>query len=233
MQTNRILMVVTSSDRMGNAPEPTGYWLEEVAGPYYAFIDARCDVTLASPLGGKAPCDPKSLAEESQTAATRRFEVDEKAQKALGCTLKLSSIDPADYDAIYFPGGHGTMEDFPNDSAVTAVVEAFYRAGKPVASVCHGPAALVNARTTKGEPLVKGHRFTCFSNSEERTIGCETLVPFLLESRLTELGGTAQTAPDFQSQIVIDRQLMTGQNPASSIPLAEAVIYSLRQRMAA
>ncbi len=233
MQTNRILMIVTSADRMGKAPEPTGYWLEEVVGPYYAFIDARCEVTIASPQGGKAPCDPRSLEEASQTAATRRFEVDTKAQAALHHTMKLSAIDPAGYDAIYFPGGHGTMEDFPNDTSVKSVVEAFYRAGKPIAAVCHGPAALVNAVTNRGEPIIKGHDFTCFTDDEERTIGADGLVPFLLESELQKLGGTAQNAANFTANVVIDFPLLTGQNPASSIPLAESVIHQLRRKMAA
>lgn len=233
MQPNRILLIVTSSDRMGKAPEPTGYWLEEVAGPYYAFTDARCEVTIASPLGGKAPCDPKSLTEDSQTASTHRFEADAKAQAALNYTIKLSSIDPNGYDALYFPGGHGTMEDFPKDPSVKAIVEAFYRAGKPIAAVCHGPAAFVPATTVRGEPIIRGHDFTCFTDEEERAIGVDPFVPFLLESRLKELGGTSQNALPFNANVVVDHPLLTGQNPASSIPLAEAVIHQLRRRMAA
>lgn len=233
MHTNRILMVVTSADRMGNAPEPTGSWLEEVAAPYYTFMDAKCEVTVASPLGGKAPLDPKSLTEEYQTASTRRFEVDVKAQRALDCTIKLSVIDAANYDAVFFAGGHGTMEDFPRDASVKAMVEAFYRAGKPVASVCHGPACLVGAMNARGEPIVASHRFTCFSNEEERMIGVDMLVPFLLESKLAEQGGTPSMATPFAAHVVADRQLITGQNPASAIPVAETMIYQLRQKIAA
>jgi len=233
MQTNRILLVVTSSDIMGTAPEPTGYWLEEVAAPYYAFIDAKCEVAIASPLGGKAPQDPKSMAEDAQTASTRRFEADVKAQKLLNHTLTLSSIDAGAYDAVFFAGGHGTMEDFAKDPSVKHIVETFWKQGKPVASVCHGPAALTQSLNTRGEPIVKGKRFTCFTDIEESTIGVDKFVPFLLESRLKEQGGTPQNAQPFQPNVVIDGQLITGQNPASSIPVAEAIIHQLRMKMAA
>ena len=233
MQTYRVLMIVTSADRMGKAPEPTGYWLEEVVGPYYAFTDARCEVTIASPMGGKAPCDPRSLAEDNHTASTRRYDVDAKAQAALAHTIKLSSVDASGYDALYFPGGHGTMDDFPNDTAVKTIVESFYRAGKPIAAVCHGPAALVSAVTNRGEPIIKGHDFTCFTDEEERLVGADASVPFLLETKLRQLGGTAQNAEPFTANVVIDFPLLTGQNPASSIPLAESVIHQLRRKMAA
>lgn len=233
MQANKILLVVTSSDMMGTAPEPTGFWLEEVAAPYYAFIDARCDVTIASPQGGKAPQDPKSALEENQTSSTRRFEADVKAQAALNHTIKLSTINAADYDAVFFAGGHGTMEDFATDASVNDMVESFWRAGKPVASVCHGPACLVNARTAQGQPVVKGRNFTCFSDAEETSIGVDKFVPFMLETRLRELGGTPKQAENFQCNVVVDGQLITGQNPASSISVAEAIIHQLRQKMAA
>lgn len=233
MQTSRVLLVVTSSDRVGSALEPTGVWLEEIAAPYYTFLDARYDVTVASPKGGQAPLDPTSLKEENKTASTRRFEADIKAQRSLSATLKLSSIDPNGYDAVFFAGGHGTMDDFPTDPSVRAVVEMFYRAGKPVASVCHGPACLVNATARNGDPVVKGRRFTCFTDAEEKAIGADSYVPFLLESRLKSQGGTALSAKPFQANVVSDGNLVTGQNPASSIPVAEAVIYQLRQLMAA
>ena len=233
MQTNRILLVVTSSDRMGTAPEPTGFWLEEMAAPYYAFIDAKCEVTLASPLGGKAPQDPRSSGEDSQTASTRRFEADARAQKALDCTIKLSTIDAADYDAVFFAGGHGTMEDFAKDASVKACVESFWKQGKIVASVCHGPACLTQSLNGRGEPIIKGRRFTCFTDNEERAIALDKYVPFLLESRLREQGGIAETAENFKAHVVVDGQLITGQNPASSIPVAEAMIYRLRLKQAA
>jgi putative intracellular protease/amidase len=233
MHTQRVLLVVTSADRVGKSAEPTGFWLEEVAGPYYAFIDAKCDVTIVSPLGGQPPIDPTSLQEEHATASTRRFEVDEKAQHKLKSSLKLSSLKLEGYDAVFFAGGHGTMNDFATDDSVKAAVEHFYRAGKPVASVCHGPACLVRATKRTGDPVVKGHRFSCFSDIEEKTIGADGYMPFLLESRLKEQGGTPQMVEAFQPQVVVDRQLITGQNPASSIPTAEAVIHALRQQVAA
>ncbi|MBA4275124.1 MAG: type 1 glutamine amidotransferase domain-containing protein [Alphaproteobacteria bacterium] len=233
MESHRILLVVTSSDRMGNAPESTGFWLEEFAAPYYVFADARCDITVASPKGGKAPIDPRSFDESSHTPSTRRYEADSKAQAAIANTLKLSSITLTDYDAVFFAGGHGTMDDFATDDAVKATVEGFFTAGKPVASVCHGPAALVKAIKKNGEPVIKGKQFTCFTDEEETAVGLHTLVPFLLESRLKEQGGKASTATAFASHVVVDGNLITGQNPASSIGVAESIIHQLRMRNAA
>lgn len=233
MQTNRILLVVTSADAVGKRFEPTGVWLEEVAAPYYAFRDARCEVTLASPQGGPTPLDPTSLQEEHQTASTRRFDADAKAQHAMAHTLKLASLELSQYDAVFFAGGHGTMTDFPTDESVKRTVEHFFRHGGPVASVCHGPACLVQATDRAGKPVIKNHRFTCFSDVEETTIGAQETVPFLLEARLKELGGVPEQGEPFQPNVVVDRNLITGQNPASSIPTAEAVIHQLRQRMAA
>ena len=233
MDTPRILLVVTSSDRMGSAPEPTGVWLEEVAAPYYVFTDARCEVTVASPKGGRTPIDPRSHEEATQTASTRRFEADSKAQSMLEHTLTLASVSLKEYDAVFFAGGHGTMDDFATDDAVKATVEAFAGAGKPHAFVCHGPAALVRTVRKDGQPLIAGKRFTCFSDQEETAIGLHTHVPFLLESRLVSLGGKVQNAAPFAAHTVIDGLLITGQNPASSIPAAEALIYQLRMRQAA
>jgi putative intracellular protease/amidase len=228
MHTHRILFVVTSADRMGSAPEATGSWIEEIAAPYYAFMDARCEVILASPKGGAAPIDPKSNAEENQTASTRRFEADAKAKAALAATTALSAINPVEYDAIFFAGGHGTMEDFPTNANVKHMVESFYAADKPVSSVCHGSACLVAATKPNGEALIKGHRFTCFTDEEETLVGLEKTVPFMLESRLSSLGGKAYTATPFSANLVVDGHLITGQNPASAIPVAEAVIHQLR-----
>jgi putative intracellular protease/amidase len=230
---NRLLLVVTSSDRMGTAPEPTGLWLEEAVAPYYALADAHWDVRIASPLGGNTPLDPTSLQEDHQTAATRRYDADIKLQSALAHTMKLSSVNAADYDAVFFAGGHGTMDDFVTDPSVTATVEAFFHAGKPVASVCHGPACLVKAKAANGSPIIQGRSFTCFSNAEETFIGAHETVPFMLESRLSELGGTAKHAENFAANVVVDGNLITGQNPASSIPAAEAIIHQLRMKLAA
>ena len=228
MLTHRILFVVTSANRMGTAPDPTGSWLEEIAAPYYAFRDARCQVTIASPKGGAAPIDPKSNEPANQTASTRRFEADATAQAALKATVTLASVNPDNFDAIFFAGGHGTMEDFPVHPTVKRLVEVFYALGKPVSSVCHGPACLVGATKPNGEPLVKGHRFTCFTNQEEIIVGLDKQVPFLLESRLTQQGGKAACTVPFAANVVVDEHLITGQNPVSAIPTAEAVIHKLR-----
>lgn len=233
MKTSHILLVVTSSNRMGTAPDATGYWLEEVVAPYYTFLDARCNVRIASPKGGQAPCDAKSLEADAQTASTRRFHADSKAQMALRNTHALSELNFHDYDGVFFAGGHGTMEDLPHDVNVIALVEQFFAAGKPVASVCHGPACLVNAKNPKGGPIISGKRFTCFTDAEETHIGVDKFVPFMLESRLKEQGGTSHNKGLFEANVVTDGNLITGQNPASSIATAEAVIYQVRQKLAA
>ncbi len=230
MQTNRVLFVVTSASKMGDAPGETGSWIEEIAAPYYVFKDARCEITLASPKGGAAPIDPKSYEEENCTASTRRFDGDAKAKAALKHTTALAEIDAQNYDAIFFAGGHGTMEDFPKDASVKKLIEQFYAANKPVSAVCHGPACLVNANKPNGEPLVKGHRFTCFTDEEETIVGLAQLVPFLLESKLSQQGGTVVREMPFAANAVVSGQLITGQNPASAIPVAEAVVYQLRAR---
>lgn len=233
METSRILMVVTSSDHMGSAPEPTGLWLEEFAAPYYVFTDMRCDVAVASPKGGHAPIDPRSYEASSQTASTRRYAADAMAQAAIRSTIALRDAALADYDAVFFAGGHGTMDDFPTDDSVKATVEHFYHHSKPVAAVCHGPAALVRAVKLNGEPLIRGKQFTCFTDTEETAIGLQGMVPFMLESALCALGGKSVTAADFTAHTMIDGLLITGQNPASSIGTAEAVIHQLRMRAAA
>lgn len=230
MQPLRILLVLTSATRMPGNDAPTGVWLEEAAAPYYTFLDARCVVTLASPLGGPMPVDPRSTQTDSQTASTRRLQADAKAHAAFAATHRLSTLDPAAYDAIYFAGGHGTMADFPSDPAVRAAVEAFAQAGKPLAAVCHGPACFVAARKADGTPLIAGHRFTCFTDEEERAVGLADTVPFLLETRLNEQGGSSENAAPFAKNIIRSGELFTGQNPASAIALAEAVIHALRQR---
>ena len=231
MDSKRILIVVTSAERMGSSMQ-TGVWLEEAVAPYYTFVDARHEVTIASPRGGAAPIDATSLQPENLTASTRRFEVDAKAKAALATTVKLSTLDPARFDAIYFPGGHGTMEDLPKDASVKTFVEHFYAHEKPLAAVCHGPAAFVGARKPDGSPLIEGHRFTCFSDQEETQVGLADTVPFLLESVLKEQGGIPHQAKPFVSNVVVEGPFVTGQNPASSIPAAEAVIHYLRSRSA-
>lgn len=228
MRTPRILLVVTSAEKVRGMPTMTGTWLEELAAPYYTFRDAKCDVTLASPKGGRAPIDSTSLNDENQTASTRRFQADSHAMALLESSVQLAGVDLESYDAVFFAGGHGTMEDFPNDTSVRLVVEHFYKSGKPVAAVCHGPACYVSARKPTGEPVMKGHRFTCFTDVEETNVGLAGLVPFMLETTLCKQGGIADTNAPFQAQVIVDLPILTGQNPASAIPLAEAVIHHVR-----
>lgn len=221
-----ILMVLTSHDTLGNTGKKTGFWLEEFCAPYYTFIDAGASVTVASPKGGQPPLDPKSDAPEGQTEFTRRFKDDPKAQAVLADTKKLSEVKARDYDAIFYPGGHGPMWDLAEDPVSNSLIEAFYNAGKPVAAVCHGPAVLRRA-TFNGEPMVKGKRVTGFTNSEEEAVQLTKVVPFLVEDELKRLGGRFEKAADWQSFAIADGHLITGQNPASSTAAAQELIKLL------
>ncbi|HKI50695.1 MAG TPA: type 1 glutamine amidotransferase domain-containing protein [Geothermobacteraceae bacterium] len=224
----KILMVLTSNDRLGDTGQTTGFWLEEFAAPYYLFLDAGCEVTLASPTGGQPPIDPKSDVPDAQTAATERLRSDPEAQQALATTRPLSGIMPAAYDAIFYPGGHGLLWDLVDDPTSTALIEAFYAAGKPVSAVCHGPAVLRDPQKPDGSPLVAGKHVTAFSNSEEKAVQLTEVVPFLLEDMLRGNGGNYSRAGDWQEYAVIDDALVTGQNPASSAAVARAVIAMLK-----
>jgi putative intracellular protease/amidase len=228
-----ILMVLTSHDQLGDTDQKTGFWLEEFASPYYTFIDAGAKVTLASIQGGLPPIDPKSDLPEADTDMTRRFKADTEANQQLQSTLAIADVSADDYDAIFLPGGHGTMWDFPESKPLTRLIETFYVQDKVVAAVCHAPAALVNVTTGAGTPLVKGKQVTSFTNSEEQAVQLEQVVPFLLESRLRELGGHFEGGADFQAYVVQDGNLITGQNPASSGPAAEAVLRACSELMTA
>ena len=228
MTTPRILIVLTSHKELGDTGKPTGFWLEEFAAPYYAFVDAGAAVTLASIQGGAPPVDPKSDQAEAQTEITQRFLADEKAKDALSKTIPVSEADAGDYEAIFLPGGHGTMWDFPTSSALTNLIEAFDEEEKVIAAVCHAPAAWVSMKTASGQPLVKGKAITAFTDSEERGVALEEVVPFMLESRLRELGAYFEIGEDWAAYITQDRHLITGQNPASSGPAAEAVLAALK-----
>ncbi len=228
MTTPRILMVLTSHKELGNTGKPTGFWLEEFAAPYYAFVDAGAAVTLASIQGGEPPIDPKSYQEDSQTETTKRFLADEHAKDALSKTLPVSEADAGDYDAIFLPGGHGTMWDFPSSSALTNLIEAFDEEEKVIAAVCHAPAALVSVKAASGEPLVKGRTVTAFTDSEEREVALEEVVPFMLETRLRELGAKFEKGEDWAAYTTQDGYLITGQNPASSELAAKAVLAALK-----
>ncbi|WP_426129936.1 type 1 glutamine amidotransferase domain-containing protein [Pararhizobium sp. PWRC1-1] len=222
----KILMVLTSHDQLGDTGKPTGFWLEEFVAPYYVFKDAGADVTLASPKGGQPPVDPKSDEPGNQTDAMTRFKEDEAAQKVLATTVKLVGVHSEDYDAVFYPGGHGPMWDLSNDPASIALIEAFYNSGKPVAAVCHAPAALSKV-VANGQPLVKGKRVTGFTNSEEDAVGLTDVVPFLVEDDLKRLGGSYEKAADWADFTVVDGLLITGQNPASSASAAKELVKML------
>ena len=219
-----ILFVLTSHDRLGTTGERTGFWLEEFAAPYYAFLDAGASITLSSPKGGQPPVDPKSALPENQTEATRRFEADANAQAQLAVTRKLVDLSTTVFDAIFFPGGHGPMWDLAVDTTSIALIEAFAKAGKPVAAVCHAPVALTNARGPDDKFLVSGKRVTGFSNEEEQAIGLASVVPFLLEDRIRERGGLYRRGPLWAPHVEVDGKLVTGQNPASSVPVARSLL---------
>ncbi|MEP0232268.1 type 1 glutamine amidotransferase domain-containing protein [Roseibium sp.] len=221
-----ILFVLTSHDKLGDTGEKTGFWLEEFAAPYYIFRDAGADVTLASPKGGQPPLDPRSDDPNSETDATRRFKDDADAKAHLASTVTLDSVSHEDYDAVFYPGGHGPLWDLANNKTSAALIEAFYKANKPVSLVCHAPGALRDV-TVDGKPLVKGRKVTGFTNSEEAAVGLTDIVPFLVEDMLKERGGNYEKGDDWGSHVVIDDHLITGQNPASSAGVAKAVMAQL------
>ena len=223
----KILMVLTSHDQLGNTGAKTGFWLEEFAAPYYVFKDAGADVTLASPQGGQPPLDPKSDDPGAQTDATRRFKADAAAQKQLASTQRLADVQAADYDAVFYPGGHGPLWDLAEDKASIALIEQMLASGKPVAAVCHAPGVLRHAKTADGQSVVRGKQVTGFTNSEEKASGLTDVVPFLVEDMLTENGGQYSKAGDWQVHVLTDGLLVTGQNPASSHPAAEALLKKL------
>jgi putative intracellular protease/amidase len=223
----KILMVLTSHDRFGHTGKKTGFWLEEFAAPYYAFKDAGADITVVSPLGGQPPLDPKSDAPDAQSKDTTRFKADPEAQAVLAHTGKLAEVSATDFDAVFYPGGHGPLWDLAEDKASIALIEAMLAAGKPVAAVCHAPGVLRHTRNADGSPLVRGKGVTGFTNSEEAAAGLTDVVPFLVEDMLTGHGGKFSRAADWQPHVVRDGLLVTGQNPASSAPAARALLALL------
>jgi len=224
----KVLIVLTSHDELGDTGEKTGFWLEEFASPYYYLKDAGAQVTLASPSGGQPPLDPKSQEPDFQTDATRRFDDDQAAQNELANTAKLAEMKVEDFDAVFYPGGHGPLWDLHNDSDSIALIEGFIVAGKPVATVCHAPAVLLKAKDQNGDPLVKGKKVTGFSNSEEAAVALTDVVPYLLEDQLIANGGMYQKVEDWNPLAVVDGLIITGQNPASSDAVAEALIKALK-----
>ena len=223
----KIAMILTSHDQLGNTGHKTGFWLEEFAAPYYTFVDAGATVILASPRGGQPPLDPKSDDPSAQTDATKRFKADTAAQKALASTAKLDTLKAGDFDAVFYPGGHGPLWDLAEDPKSIALIEAMYNAGKPVAAVCHAPGVLRHVKAANGEPLVKGKDVAGFTNTEEEAVQLTNVVPFLVEDMLKQNGGNYSKGADWQPYVATAGNLITGQNPASSEPAAQAVLQLL------
>jgi len=219
---SKILLVLTSHDILGNTGRKTGFWLEEFAAPYYVFLDADEQITVASPKGGQPPIDPKSDEPGNQTPPMTRFKGDKAAQAVLARTVKLADMKHDDFDAVFYSGGHGPMWDLAEDPVSIALIESFYDAGKPVAFVCHAPGGLRHVKH-KGEPLVKGKRVTGFTNDEEEEVQLTKVVPFLVEDELKRLGARFEKKPNWQVFVITDGRLVTGQNPASSTDGAKAL----------
>jgi len=219
-----ILMVLTSHDRLGDTGHKTGFWLEEFAAPYYVLKDAGATLVLASPAGGQPPLDPKSDDADAQTDDTRRFKADPEAQKALASTVTLDGVKAEDFDAVFYPGGHGPLWDLAEDAKSIALIEAMAAAGKPVAAVCHAPGVFRHVKGPDGDLLVKGKAVTGFADTEEAAVGLTDVVPFLVEAMLKDSGGLYSKGADWAPHVLTDGLLVTGQNPASSRPAAEALL---------
>ena len=219
----KILMVLTSHGKMGNTGKKTGLWLEEFAAPYYFFNDNNAQITLASPEGGQPPVDPNSTVDDAQTEATRRFEKDDEAKRQLANTQRLGTLNPEEFDAIFYPGGHGPLWDLAEDDQSISLIESFAIRNKPVGCVCHAPAALRHVMDPDGKPLVEGKKVTAFSNGEEAAVQLTEIVPFSVEDMLKANGGLYTKGKDWQSHVEVDGKLVTGQNPASSVATAEAL----------
>ena len=225
----KILIVLTSHSELGDTGKKTGFWVEEFAAPYYELADAGAEITLASPKGGQPPIDPKSEEPEAQTKFTRRFEKDEPLKQKLAHTLKLSDVKAFDYDAVFYPGGHGPLLDLVKDTNSIALLEAFQQQGKPMALVCHAPCALLNVKLPNGDALTKGKNVTGFSDTEEAAVKLTKVVPFLLEDELKKSGGCYSKGPDWGVYVQTDGLLITGQNPASSAEAAKVLLKLLKQ----
>ncbi|QCO57283.1 type 1 glutamine amidotransferase domain-containing protein (plasmid) [Pseudorhodobacter turbinis] len=223
----KILMVLTSHDKMGDTGKKTGFWLEEFAAPYYVFKDAGAEITIASPKGGQPPIDPSSDDDGAQTDDTRRFKADADAQKQLATTLELADVTETGFDAIFYPGGHGPLWDLAEDADSKRLIEAFAAADHPVGAVCHAPAVFRHTLGTDGKPLVSGRRVTGFTNTEEEAVGLTDIVPFLVEDMLKAKGGAYEKGADWASFVLRDGKLVTGQNPASSAAAAQEILALL------
>ncbi|MGE8303544.1 MULTISPECIES: type 1 glutamine amidotransferase domain-containing protein [Pseudomonas] len=224
----KVLMVLTSHDKLGDTGLKTGFWLEEFAAPYYIFKEAGAEIVLASPAGGQPPLDPKSELADFQTDMTQRFNADAAAQKALANTVKLDTVSEKDFDTVFYPGGHGPLWDLAESKTSISLIESFERAGKPIGFVCHAPGALRHVKAADGAPLIKGRRVTGFTNGEEAAVALTDVVPFLIEDEFQRLGGHYQKGPDWAPFIIEDGKLVTGQNPASSEGVAKALVAQLK-----
>jgi len=223
-----ILFVLTSNDSLGSTGHKTGFWIEEFASPYYLLTDKGYNVTLASPKGGQPPIDPTSAAENAATASTNRFDKDEATKKKLANTLKLENVNQQDFDAVFYPGGHGVLWDLVEDKKSISLIESFYNEGKPVSFVCHAPAVLKNVKGKDGKPLVNNKKVTGFTNEEEAAVQLTDVVPFLLEEMLKNNGGIYSKIGVWQPYALEDGLLITGQNPASSEKVAELLANKLQ-----
>ncbi|PZP62812.1 type 1 glutamine amidotransferase domain-containing protein [Agrobacterium sp. MS2] len=224
-----VLMVLTSHDELGDTGKKTGFWLEELAAPYYVFKDAGAEITFASPKGGQPPLDPKSNEPGFRTDDTRRFEADAEANAQLAATVRLDGVDEKDFDTVFYPGGHGPMWDLAEDENSIRLIESFIAAGKTIALVCHAPGVLHRVTNPDGKPFVQGRYVTGFTNTEEEAVGLTRVVPFLVEDELISLGAVYSKVKDWGVHTVVDGQLITGQNPASSAEAAEALVAALNQ----
>ena len=224
----KILIILTSHGELGNTGHKTGFWIEEFAAPYYILKDAGATITLASPRGGQPPVDPKSAEPANQTEATNRFDKDADLQQLLAHTVKLSEVSAADFDAVFFPGGHGPMWDLTVDIHSINLIKAFWNSNKPIAAVCHAPAVLLNVDDDMGIPLIKGKKVTGFSDTEEDALQLINVVPFLLEEELKNKGALYSKKEDWSSNVVKDGLLITGQNPASSVEVAKQLLVLLK-----
>ncbi|MEL6238585.1 MAG: type 1 glutamine amidotransferase domain-containing protein [Pseudomonadota bacterium] len=225
--SKKILIVLTSHDRLGDTGKKTGFWLEELAAPYYVFKDEGAELTLASPAGGQPPLDPKSSSEDAQTDDTRRFEDDAEAMEALANTVSLSEVTAEHFDAVFYPGGHGPLWDLVDDKTSIELIKAFWNAGKPVSAVCHAPIVLANVTMDNGAHLLKGKAVTGFTNGEEEAVGLTEVVPMLVEDTMKDRGARYTKGEDFAPFSVTDGRLITGQNPASSRAVAQSVLEAL------
>ena len=226
-QKTKVLFVLTSHDKLGDTGEATGSWIEEFATPYYFFLDKGIEVVIATPKGGQAPIDPKSNDPLFQTPSTKRFYADAKTQKALSTTVKITSVNQKDFKAVFYPGGHGPMWDLATDKNSIKLIQDFYNNNKPIAFVCHAPAALTNVKDKNGNYLIAGKKVTGFSNNEEAAVGLTKVVPFLLEDKLKERGGKYSQGADWSSYVVEDGLLLSGQNPQSSEAVASMLLSKI------